>query len=138
MARLSAKKEMWYDIPGDEDGAKIKILHLTPGDLQKISNETSRWIGKSENEKMVSELEYQPLQQLKLTRIAAVIDWDNFYDENGNKMKCSNKNVELYLNFDPELGSDANGKAKLFSDWIDYFREELAKTVAPKEELEKN
>lgn len=138
MARLSAKKEMWYDITGDEDGAKIKILHLTPGDLQKISNETSRWVGKSENDKMVSELEYQPLQQLRLTRIAAVVDWDNFYDENGNKMKCSNKNVERYLNHDPELGKDADGKSKLFSEWLDYFREELAKTVAPKEELEKN
>lgn len=138
MARLSAKKEAWYDIPGDEDGAKIKIKHLSPGDLQKISNETSRWVGKSENDKMVSELEYQPIKQMELTRKAAVVDWDNFYDETGVKLKCSNKNVELYLNHDPEIGADSEGRSKTFSEWIDYFRVELEKTVAPREAVEGN
>ena len=138
MARLSARKEMWAEIPGDTDKAKVKIIHLTPGEIQQISNDTSRWVGKRVDKEMESELEYSPLEQMKKTRIAAVVDWDGFYDAEGNKMKCNRKNVEEYLNYDPELGVDEDGKALPFSEWIDKFRDELAKTVAPKEELEKN
>lgn len=135
MARISAKKEMWFDIPGDEDGAKVKILHLTPGDIQKISSETSRWVGKSVNDKMESELEYDPLGQMRKTRIAAVLDWDGFYDADGKKLKCNKRNVEEYLDHDPELGAP---ESKTFSEWIDEFRDQLSKSVSPKEELEKN
>ena len=138
MARISARKENWFSITGDEDKAKLKIIHLTPGDLQKINNDTSRWVGKRENEEFISELEYAPLEQMRRTRIAAVIDWDGFYDENGNTLKCTTSNKERYLNFDPELGIDEDGKPKLFSEWIDLFREEIGKTVESPEALEKN
>lgn len=139
MARLTAKKDQWFSIPGDEDKAKVKIIHLTPGDIQKISNDTSRWVGKRENEDFVSELEYQPLEQIKLTRMAAIVDWENFFDADGNKLKCTPANKGLYLNFDPELGVDKeSGKPKLFSEWIDLFREELGKDTPTKEALEKN
>lgn len=138
MARISARRENWFSITGDEDKAKLKIIHLTPGDLQKINNDTSRWVGKRENEEFISELEYAPLEQMRRTRIAAVIDWDGFYDENGNTLKCTTANKERYLNFDPELGIDEDGKPKLFSEWIDLFREEIGKTVDSPEALEKN
>lgn len=138
MARLSAVKEQWFSIPGDEDKATLKIRHLTPGDIQKINNDTSRWLGKHENNEFVSELEYAPMEQLRRMRVAAVIDWTGFFDENGNSLKCSQANKERYLNFDPELGKDEDGKPKAFSEWVDKFREELAEEVAPKEELEKN
>lgn len=138
MARLSAKKEMWFEIPGDEDKAKVKILHLTPGDIQKISNDTSRWVGKRVNDEFESELEYSPLEQMQKTRIAAVLDWDNFYDADGNKLKCNTKNLELYLNHDPKLGIDEDGNALPFSSWIDKFRKKISEGVSSKEELEKN
>lgn len=139
MARLTAKKEEWFSIPGDEDKAKVKIQHLTPGDLQKISANTSRWVGKQDaKSEFQSELEYQPLEQLKLTRATAIVDWENFFDADGNKLKCTRKNVELYLDHDPELGKGKDGKSKLFSEWIDEFRESIGKEVAPEEVLEKN
>lgn len=137
MARLSAKKEAWYSITGDEDKAAVKIQHLTPGEVQKINNETSRWLGKRENEEFVSELEYAPMEQMRRLRLASIIDWSGFYDENGNTLKCTTANKERYLSFDPELGSNKDGKPQAFSAWIDQFREEIAETVAPKEELEK-
>lgn len=137
MARLTAKRELYFPIPGDEDKAQLKIQHLTPGDLQKINSDTSRWLGKRENEEFVSEMEYAPMEQLRRIRLAAVVDWSGFFDENGNALKCTQANKERYLNYDPDLGKDEKGAAKPFSEWIDQFREELAKTVAPKEELEK-
>ena len=138
MARLSARVENWFSIPGDADKAKVKIIHLTPGEIQRISNDTSRWIGKRVDTQLESELEYSPLEQLKKTRIASVVDWDGFFDSEGNKMKCTPRNVEEYLNYDPDLGEDEKGKALPFSAWVDKFREDLEKTVTSKEELEKN
>lgn len=139
MARLTAKKEQWFVIPGDEDKAKIKIQHLTPGELQRISNKTSRWLGKQDaKQDFQSELEYQPLEQLRQTRVACIIDWENFFDADGNKLKCTQKNKELYLEFDPELGQDEDGKSLLFSEWVDKFREEIGSEVVTEEALEKN
>ena len=134
MARLSAKKVQWFEIPGDEDGAKLKIQYLTPGELQKISGDTSRWVGKKKEEDFESELEYAPLEQIRKTRLAAIVDWEGFIDEEGNVMKFSEANKARFLDFDPILGTDK----KNFSEWIDEFRKEIDKQVAPEEELEKN
>ena len=140
MARLTAKKMNWFSIPGDTDKAKLKILHLCPGDIEKIEAETSRWVGKRAADEFVSELEYSPQAKLRKLRIAAVVDWDGFYDEDGNKLKCSTKNVELYLDHDPELGVDPDNsdKPRAFSEWVDTFRLQLSKEITSEEEVEKN
>ena len=140
MARLTAKKEQWFSIPGDTDKAKLKVLHLCPGDVEKIEAETSRWVGKRAAHEFVSELEYSPQAKLRKLRIASIIDWDGFYDEDGNKLKCSSKNIELYLDHDPELGADPDdgNNPKPFSEWVDTFRLQLSETAASEEEVEKN
>lgn len=142
MAKLTAVKKEWFVIPGDEDKAKIQIKHLTPGDARRISGGTSRWVGRPDEintEKFNTEFEYDPLEQIRRERIEAVTDWENFFDEHGQQMKCSEKNKSTWLDADPELGkSGKSGKSKKLSEWIDEFREKLAKDCPPEEELEKN
>ena len=137
MARLSAKIQDKFPIPGDEDGASLTIYHLKPGEIQKIEAETSKWIGKSVNDQFQSELEYQPTVQLRKLRLAALIGWRGFYDADGVEIECNARNKELFLNEDPVLGEGDD--AKPLSLWIDQFRKELADRMKPQEEeAEKN
>ena len=140
MPKLTSKIKKWFDIPGDEDGAKVQILHLKKGEVQRIEAETSRWLGKSVNDDFVSELEYNPQKQLRKLRIAALIDWKEFYGLDGNPLDCNLKNKELYFTEDPDLGIDPeSGDPLPLSVWIDKFRADLADEIKPQEEeAEKN
>ena len=128
MPKLSGKVEKWFAIPGDEDGAELKIVHLKPGEIQRIEADTSRWIGKSSGEDFASELEYNPFAQMRRLRLAAVVGWKGFYGLDGEVLECTQSNKELYLNDDPELGG------KRLSEWIDEFRKQLAASLRPQEE----
>ena len=139
MARLTAKVEQWFEVPGDADNAKLKIAHLYPGDLEKIEAETSRWMGrKGEGTDFVTELQYNPQMKYRKIRLACVTDWDGFYDEYGNKLKFSKKSLELYLDADPKIGVVPDSNAgKPISEWIDDFLVELSGTVASEEDQKK-
>lgn len=130
MARLTSKKIVWFDIPGDEDNARVQIVHLKPGELQDIKAETTRWVGKSQDSEFVTELEMKPEEQLRRVRIAAIVGWENFYDADGKMLSCNKENKELFLYNDPVIGEPQ----KPFSEWIDEFRQELAKEMRPQEE----
>ena len=43
LAKLSAKVEKWFKIPGDEDGAELKILHLKPGSMVAVAFDLKDW-----------------------------------------------------------------------------------------------
>lgn len=141
MARLSVVKEQWFNIPGDEDKARLKIKHLTPGDLHRIGSNTSRWVGKSSKkdpDKFDSELEYDPLAQLRQERLDSIVGWENFFDAEGQQMKCNPANKAVWLDNDPVLGADDLGNPKALSEWIDLFRKALAEDAVSPEKLEKN
>lgn len=132
MARLSAKIEVWKKIPGDPDGAELKILHLKPGEVQKIEAETSHWVGKAVDDNFASELHYKPTVQFRKLRMAALVGWRGFYGVDGEPLECTAKFKELYLDEDPVLGEGED--AKKLSEWIDQFRKELADSLKPQEE----
>ena len=127
--RLTTKTERWFEIPGDADGAKVKILHLKPGEVQKIEAETSQWNGKFVGDQFSSELQYSPQRQLRQLRMAALVDWKGFYDEHDQTLPCTPKNKNLYFDEDPILGEDE----KRFSELIDEFRIALAESLKPQE-----
>jgi hypothetical protein len=127
--RLTTKTERWFDIPGDPDGAKIKILHLKPGEVQKIEAETSQWNGKFVGDQFSSELQYSPQRQLRQLRMAALVDWKGFFDEHDQTLPCTPKNKNLYFDEDPILSEDE----KRFSELIDEFRIALADSLKPQE-----
>ena len=137
MAKLTAKHSEWKKIPGDPDGAELKILHLKPGEVQRIQAETSSWVGRAVNDQFENELHYKPITQARKFRMASLIGWKGFYGENGEQLECNAKNKDLWLDEDPVLGEGA--EAKPLSAWIDQFRNEIAAELAPQEEqLEKN
>lgn len=137
MARLTAKVERSFKIPGDSDGASIKLLHLKPGDIQRIEAETSRWLGKTVDGQFASELEYHPSTQMRKLRTAALVGWNGFFNADDEPLEYSAKNKELLLDEDMILGDGDD--AKPLSAWIDKFRAELADSMKPQEDAaEKN
>ena len=131
MAKLTAKIEKWFKIPGDEDGPELKISYLKPGEIQRIEADTSRWIGRAtKDDDFTSELEYNPHSQLRKLRNASVVGWKGFYGSDGEQLECTTKNKELFLDEDPEMGDEK----KRLSEWIDTFRKSLADSLKPQEE----
>ena len=128
--KLTAKTLKWFNVPGDADGAKVQILHLKPGEIQRIESGTSEWNGRLVGEEFLSELKYNPAKQLRNLRMAALVDWKGFFDEDGEPLKCSTKSKDLYFDEDPVLTDDG----KRFSELIDGFRAELAESLRPQEE----
>ena len=133
MPQLSAKTKRFFPIPGDPDGTKLEILHLKAGEIERISSETTEWTGKQgANEAFVTELKFNPTIQNRSLRIASVVGWKGFTGVDGERLECSKANVSLFLDEDPILGEGED--AKKLSEWIDDFRAQLAKELAPQEE----
>lgn len=138
MPKLTAKLERNFKIPNDHDNASIKIKHLKPGELQKIEADWTDWTGKQDkDDSFATELKFNPTMQLRAVRIASVVGWSGFKGYDDEVLECNKKNVALYLDEDPVLGDEEEGKT--FSMWIDEFRKVLIDEVASKKEAsEKN
>jgi len=97
--RISKAVERWFPVPEDPDGARVKIRHLRPGEIQDIIDEV-----------MVQEIEYQepedggtgrPIIRQKNNRRkdrektmqAAVVGWEKFYGRDGKALKCNADNI---------------------------------------------
>lgn len=128
MPKLTLKTERWFDLPG-APGEKIKVVHLRPGQTQKIEADASTWLGKFDDSgKLEQVLEQKPTQLLRKLRAASIIDWKGFYDENGNSLPCTNENKERFLDDDPELEETS------LSEFIDKCRKALSDELKPQEE----
>lgn len=128
MARLTATVVRTFPIPGDSDGAALKIQHLKAGEIQKVEAETSHWETRSINDKFESYIHSQPQILLRKLRTAALVGWKGFFDADGNELLSDSRNIgrnrERLLDDDPVLGEGDD--AKPLTEWIDDFRKELA------------
>ena len=96
--RIRRPTERWFPCVGDPDEGSVLIKHLTPGEVQDIANEA-----------MPQKYEYAPDDEGKLipkltvgmdtgisrelTFIACILDWKNFFDEDGNQLACTPENI---------------------------------------------
>ena len=138
MPKLTAVVIRNFEIPGDADGASIKIKHLKPGEIQKIEADFIDWIGKaSSDDSFVTEMKLNPTMQARAIRTASVVGWKGFKGLQDEVLECNRTNVSLYLDEDPLLGDGDD--AKTFTAWIDHFRKILIDEEAAKQEkVEKN
>lgn len=133
MRLVKTPKEAWFPVPGDEDGAEILVKHLTPGELADIQDKLDAMevvYHQDADGKMVPEM------RAKRTRgddryaviVACVRDWRNVLDEDGNALKCTDKNKIAVARMSDE-----------FAVFVGECREKLAAQVAEaKEAAEKN
>ena len=97
--RIAKTIERWFEVPGDKEDGKVKIKHLAPGEIQDIVDEVmvqeiiyEQPEGGEKPKGVVRQRNNRRLDREK-TVLACVVEWKNFYDENGKKMACDEANV---------------------------------------------
>ena len=117
---MRAKKtiERWFPVPNDPDNGEVLIKHLGSGELIKISektNQTETRYSASEDGKfkpdMVIKSDTSGHSDMLID--AAVVDWKNFFDADGNAMDCTRENkIKAKVEIDgfAELVTECRGR----------------------------
>lgn len=131
--RITKPRERWFNVPDDEDKGKVLIRQIPPGDRYKIMDKAFQ-----------QTIEYQqgedgklaPIMNQKTDRkfdreqtvLKSVLDWDNFFDQDGTKLFFNSENVLRAI-------QEIEG----FVEFVNECREKLDEDLINEElELEKN
>jgi len=127
MPRIATAKKVWFDLPGDPDNGRVELRHLKDGDVQETLNRIN-----------VTESVYQGKGKPAMTRVrqtesaaialaaAAITDWENHLDENGNTLACDADNVRRFLKEDGYLSAITKLSAEL-SEMVNAEKEAAEK-----------
>lgn len=134
--RLQKAIKAWFDLPGDEDGAKFEIKHLRAGEISEIVAKThTRKYEFRENKdgelKLTPVLETNEMLERELTIAGVVTNWENIFDETNEVLECSKEGVTRLCK---ELGEE---DFKAFCDFITECRGELAETIKAQVDAER-
>ena len=105
--RILKDDERWFEVPSDPDNARVKIKHLSPGELAEINDksfkkEMSYKAGRGKKDKdgkkFSPDVNIDIKEDPEFFREApikkAVVAWENFYDKKDKPMECTPENVE--------------------------------------------
>jgi len=129
--RISKANERWFDVEGDQDKARLKIKHLLPGETQdifdKVFNQKIDY-KKGKNGKMEPTFSQETDKKLdrELTVSSVVVGWENMFDREGQKMKCTPENVIR-----------ASREIDGFNELVNELKEILAKDIKQEKEDQK-
>jgi len=136
MPRIQKTQERWFEVPNDPDKGRVKIKHLSPGELAEINdssfkkemNYSSGKGKKDEHGKKMApdvnvDIKEDPVCFREMPVKKAVVAWENHFDSNGKKMKCTPENIEEFIRNDDS-----------FLPFINECRERLATDVAAEKE----
>ena len=121
--RIKKTSARWFEIPGDPDGARIKIKHLKPKELSEINDKA---FPQKIDYKKSKDGQFEPViidkSDGKLYRdlpiIFSVVEWENFYDEKGKDLKCTDENIQRCID-----------EIEGFSSMVNEFRDIMAKDI---------
>ena len=121
--RITKPIERWFDVPNDPDKAKIKITQLLPGELTDIFDEVFvQNVSYKKNEKGELEPVFSQATDKKkdreLTLTKAVVDWENFFDREGQPLGCDHENILR-----------ASREIEGFNTLVTELREKLAEDI---------
>lgn len=99
--RILKDSARWFDVPNDSDNGRVKIKHLTPGELAEINDLSFKKTinyksgkGKKTGYEPEVDIKENPEIYRELPIKKAVVDWENFYDKNDKPMECTPANIE--------------------------------------------
>lgn len=100
--RIFEELTAWFPVEGDPDGAKAKIKHLTPGEIQTISDqvnliEREYRRGEDGEERLVAVSRYKEGLDQSLTARACVVEWEGFKGADGQALPCTPEHVARLL-----------------------------------------
>ena len=128
--RISKANERWFEVEGDPDKARLKIKHLLPGETQdifdKVFNQKIDY-KKGKKGKMEPIFSQEPNNKLnrEMTISAVVVGWENMFDRDNKKMKCTPENVIR-----------ASREIDGFNELVDEFKEILAKDIEEEKKVQ--
>lgn len=126
--RVRKSVERWFVVKDDPDNARIKIKHLTPGETREIRDEVFtheiEYVNKKPIVRQTSNLRAD--RELLLTK--QVVDWENFFNIDGEPLACTPENVILCSN-------TIDGFDELVSEFAEILAKDIKKEV---KEQEKN
>ena len=98
--RIKRPTERWFPMVGDPDNGKVLIKHLTPGDVQDISDKSmpKEYVYDVDPEvkgKLIPKMTIgmNTNLQREMTFSKCIKGWENFFDEDGNVLECTPENV---------------------------------------------
>jgi hypothetical protein len=128
--KLKKPIEEWFPIPDDEDGARVRVKHLSPGDVQDIVDETFKISpefggdAKGPGDVTVKSSYNQKLErEMTLTRV--ITGLENFFDEEGKPIERTDENVLLL-----------SRKVEGFNEFVSKCRVKVAEIASKKIEVE--
>ena len=90
MPRMEDKIYTWFDYPDDPDKAKVEICNLTDEEVEAVRAKatiTRNYMGDDGTPQREQLIDLAV--DRRETVLLAVRNWENFYDEKGQPMKCS-------------------------------------------------
>lgn len=133
--RISKITDRWFEVPNDPDGGRIKIHHLTPGELTDITDKAYKQDvvykpikGQKGKVEPIIKQDMNTSLNRELTLKAAVVGFENFFDRDDKPMECNPENVM-------RCSREIDG----FDEIVSKAREQLAADIAKeKEDQQKN
>lgn len=126
--RISKTTERWFDAENDPDKSRVKIKHLLPEELDDINDQAFRQdINYKKDKKgnlepvILNKNDTKLFRELPIQK--SVVDWENFFDENNNKMKCTHENILMAIR-----------QIEGFKEFISECREQFAKDIKQEKE----
>jgi hypothetical protein len=131
--RITKPKERWFEVPDDPDGAAVQIRQLTPGQRQDIIDkafvqQVTYHQGGDKKMKPIMTQKTDTRLDREQTIIKAVVDWKNFFDQDGAKLPCNPENIVRAIR-------EIDGFAEFVADCRARLYNDLAEE---EEDLEKN
>jgi len=134
MPKITKPNERWFPFPDDPLEGRVKIKHLSPGELAEISDESFKTRynykagkGKKAEKGKATELDVSvkqnPVAYRELPIKKSIVDWENFFDEKDKKMECTPENIEKSIR-------QLDG----FVNFIEECRKTLKKDIAKEKE----
>lgn len=95
MARITKAKKRWFEMEGDEDGARVEIKALNPGEKAEIAAAAldARLVYENDGGNMKTEHHLNPKAEMEITAKLAVTRWENFFRADGKPLICNKANV---------------------------------------------
>lgn len=84
---------MWFDYPKDPDKGRVEISNLDDEDIAAITmaSMTNRTVYDFDTGKPAREQKYYHIFDRQETVARSVTNWENFYDQDGEQMACTDK-----------------------------------------------
>ena len=130
--RISKITDRWFDVPNDPDKGRIKIHHLSPGELTDITDKVYKQdviykpvVGQKGKVEPIITQDIDTSLNKKLTLTTSVVDWKNFFDREDKPMDCTTENIM-------RCSREIEG----FDELVEECKKQLAEDIAAEKEYQ--